>query len=207
MCASHPRRAERNRTGRRPVGIYGVTAPAKGGSVTASKAQRDVDFADVFAARWPRLLRTTYAVTGDRQLAEDTLQSAFAKAYAAWARVSGADDPVAYVRRIAINVALQHHRRASTRRESVVEHTPEQPERAREDDLLAHDEVWVAIRTLPPRQRAVVVLRYYEDLSERQIADVLRCRPGTVKSQASAALTTLRARLAEAAHTPEGDRS
>jgi hypothetical protein len=152
MCASHPRRAERNRTGRRPVGIYGVTAPAKGGSVTASKAQRDVDFADFFAATWPRLLRTPYAVTGDRQLAEDTLQSAFAKAYAAWARVSGADDPVAYVRRIAINVALQHHRRASTRRESVVEHTPEQPERPREDDLLAHDEEPQRVRGFPSRK-------------------------------------------------------
>ncbi len=93
--------------------------------MAASNAERDADFADFFAATWPRLLRTTYAVTGDRQLAEDTLQTAFAKAYAAWARVSRADEPLAYVRRMAINAALQHHRRASTRRESVVELTPE----------------------------------------------------------------------------------
>jgi RNA polymerase sigma-70 factor (sigma-E family) len=173
--------------------------------VAASNAERDADFADFFAAAWPRLLRTTYAVTGDLQLAEDTLQTAFARAYAAWARVSRADEPLAYVRRMAINAALQHHRRASTRRESVVEVIREQPQRDPEDDWLAHDEVWIAIRALPPRQRAVVVLRYYEDLSERQIADVLRCRPGTVKSQSSAALATLRARLTEDAPAREGD--
>ena len=173
--------------------------------MAASNAERDADFADFFAAAWPRLLRTTYAVTGDRQLAEDTLQTAFAKAYAAWARVSRADEPLAYVRRMAINAALQHHRRASTRRESVVERTPDGQQRAREDDWLAHDEVWTAIQALPTRQRAVVVLRYYEDLSERQIADVLRCRPGTVKSQSSAALATLRARLTESSPAREGD--
>ena len=70
--------------------------------------------------------------------------------------------------------------------------------------MLAHDEVWLAVRALPPRQRAVVVLRYYEDLSERQIADVLRCRPGTVKSQSSAALATLRVRLGDGCTSTRG---
>jgi len=162
-----------------------------------------LDFASFYVAARPTLLRTTYAVTGDRQLAEDAVQVAFAKAYAWWPRVTRADDPTAYVRRIAINAALGHGRRAFFRRETSVDRLPE---RAADPglDALERDEVWRAVRALPPRQRAVVVLRYYEDLSERQIADTLGCRPGTVKSQASAALATLRARLSD--NAPEGDR-
>jgi RNA polymerase sigma-70 factor (sigma-E family) len=164
------------------------------------------DFAQFYAATWPRLLRTTYAVAGDRQRAEDALQTAFAQAYASWGRVSRAQDPLAYVRKMAVNAALAQHRRAFTRREC----GGEPPERAvppADDAVLARDEVWLAVRALPPRQRAIVVLRYYEDLSERQIADVLRCRPGTVKSQAAAALASLRARLGEAAATSEEERA
>ncbi|WP_193606646.1 SigE family RNA polymerase sigma factor [Nocardioides lijunqiniae] len=157
------------------------------------------DFDELFAVAWPRLLRTTYAVTGDRQLAEDALQSAFAKAYAAWPRVSRADDPVAYVRRIALHAAIAQQRRASVRRETTVPALPEDHARSGEDALLQRDEVWAAVASLPPRQRAVVVLRYYEDLSEREIAEALGCRPGTVKSQAAAALSSLRARLGDAA--------
>jgi RNA polymerase sigma-70 factor (sigma-E family) len=157
------------------------------------------DFDEFFAVAWPRLLRTTYAVTGDRQLAEDALQTAFAKAYAAWPRVRRADEPIAYVRRIAINAAIAQQRKASTRRETTVSALPDAGVSSTEDALLRHDEVWAAVAVLPPRQRAVVVLRYYEDLSERQIADALGCRPGTVKSQAAAALSTLRARLGDAA--------
>jgi RNA polymerase sigma-70 factor (sigma-E family) len=163
------------------------------------------DFASFYLAARPTLLRTTYAVTGDRQLAEDAVQVAFAKAYASWARVHRASDPTAYVRRIAINAAIGHHRRASFRRETPVDRLPDRTADAG-PDLLERDEVWRAVRALPPRQRAVVVLRYYEDLSERQIADALGCRPGTVKSQAAAALATLRARLGEL-DPAEGDRA
>ncbi len=161
------------------------------------------DFASFFAATWPRLLRTTYAVAGDAQLAEDALQSAFAQAYASWSRVSRADNPLAYVRRIAINAALSQRRRAHTRRETATDSLPDRGVPDGVPAALVRDEVWTAIQSLPPRQRAVVVLRYYEDLSEQQIADVLGVRPGTVKSQASAALHTLGARLREPA--PEGD--
>ncbi|CAB4733428.1 unannotated protein [freshwater metagenome] len=155
-----------------------------------------MDFATFYDVAWPRVLRTTYAVCGERQRAEDAAQTAFAQAYAVWSRVQRADDPMAYVRRIAVNAALAQGRLAFRRRELSRDVLPE---RAHEDDPLAHDEVWQAVRDLPPRQRAVIVLRYYDDLSERQIADVLRCRPGTVKSQASAALATLRVRLEEPA--------
>lgn len=158
-----------------------------------------LDFTTFYTATWPRLLRTTYAIAGDRQLAEDALQSGFALAYASWHRVGAADDPVAYVRRIAVNAALGHRRLAFRRREVATDVVPDRTAAAETDGFAARDELWTAVRALPPRQRAVVVLRYYEDLTEAQIAAVLGCRPGTVKSQSSAALATLRAAL----HEPE----
>jgi len=160
----------------------------------------EAEFAEFYASAWPRLFRTTYAVCGERGLTEDALQSAFAKAWASWSRVARADDRLAYVRRMAINEALGRHRRASTRREGVVADLPDRAHADAGVDLLERDATWQAVLALPPRQRAVVVLRYYEDLSEREIADALGCRPGTVKSQASAALATLRAALGD----PEG---
>jgi RNA polymerase sigma factor (sigma-70 family) len=90
---------------------------------------------------------------------------------------------------------LNDRRLARHRHEVSREQLPEQVLAGDADAALAHDEMWTAISTLPPRQRAVLVLRYYEDLSEQQIADALGCRPGTVKSQASAALASLRNRL------------
>lgn len=159
------------------------------------------EYALFFTASWPHLLRVTYAVTGDIQRAEDALQAAFAQAFAAWGKVSRADNPAAYVRKIALNAALAQERKAYRRRETVSDslHEPES-NRSRDDDVVAlRDEVWTAVRSLPARQRAVVVLRYYEDLTERQIAEVLDCRPGTVKSQAAAALSTLRTLLHEPA--------
>lgn len=161
------------------------------------------EFADFFTGSWDRLFRSTYAVAGDYQLAEDALQNAFAKAYAAWWRVRSADHPEAYVRRMAVNEVLGMRRRGWWRSERVgadVEDTPagwRDRAASPEDGLLLSDEVWAAVRSLPVRQRAVVVLRYYEDLTEQQIAAVLGCRPGTVKSQAAAALKTLRRVLAE----------
>jgi RNA polymerase sigma-70 factor (sigma-E family) len=154
------------------------------------------EFAAFYVATWPRLFRTTYAVAGDRQRTEDALQTAYAQAWSRWSRVSAADDPVAYVRRMAVNAALARHRGSSARRETSVASPPDTP--APDLGLVDRDATWQAIRALPPRQRAVVVLRYYEDLSEREIAAALGCRPGTVKSQASAALATLRAVLGEA---------
>ena len=156
----------------------------------------EAEFAAFFTATWPRLFRTTYAVAGDRQRTEDALQTAFAQAWSRWSRVSGTDDPVAYVRRMAVNAALARHRSAASRREVSLPVVPETP--APDERVVDRDATGLAVRGLPPRQRAVVVLRYYEGLSEREIADVLGCRPGTVKSQASAALATLRAALGEA---------
>ena len=155
----------------------------------------DSEFAEFFRRTWPPLFRTTYAVAGDAGSAEDALQSAYAKAYAVWRKVSSADDPEAYVRRMAINELLGVRRRSWWRSERSVAEPPSGASvGSHETSIVAHDELWSIVLALPMRQRAVIVLRYYEDLSEQQIADTLGCSRGTVKSQASAALTTLRTR-------------
>ena len=161
------------------------------------------EYDELYAALWPRLVRTAYAVSGDLGVAEDAVQTAFAKAYRSWWRISRLEAPTAYLRRMVVNEVVNDRRRARRRHEVT---SAEPPERAGVggDDPFAHDEVWQAISSLPPRQRAVLVLRYYEDLSEQQIADALGCRPGTVKSQASAALSTLRARLGDPTGAGEG---
>jgi RNA polymerase sigma-70 factor (sigma-E family) len=153
------------------------------------------EYDDFYAALWPRLVRTAYAVSGDLGTAEDAVQTAFAKAYRSWRRISRLESPEAYLRKMAVNEALSTRRRAATRREETRAEPPEHVAVGSPEDALGHDEMWRAVSSLPPRQRAVLVLRYYEDLSEQQIADVLGCRRGTVKSQASAALATLRGRL------------
>lgn len=160
------------------------------------------DYDDFYVAVWPRLVRTTYAVCGDLGVAEDAVQTALAKAFRSWRRISRLEAPEAYVRRMAVNEVLNTRRRAHSRREVVRATLPDAPGLG-SDEVEAHDEMWSAVSALPPRQRAVLVLRYYEDLSEQQIADALGCRPGTVKSQAAAALTTLRRRLDE--QTPAGE--
>ena len=149
-------------------------------------------FEEFFHATWARLFRTTYAVAGDVASAEDALQAAYAKAFASWRRVRSADHPEAYVRRMAVNEVLGTRRRPAFRRERYVDAEPA-PAPSPEPSLADRDAVWRAVSALPPRQRAVVVLRYYEDLSEAEIAEVLGCSRGTVKSQAYDALARLRA--------------
>jgi RNA polymerase sigma-70 factor (sigma-E family) len=160
------------------------------------------EFDDFYVALRPRLVRTAYAVSGDLGVAEDAVQTAFAKAYRSWRRISRLASPEAYVRKMAVNEVLNTRRTAHARREVVRGELPDAP--AAGDGIPVHDEMWQAVLALPPRQRAVLVLRYYEDLSEQQFADVLGCRPGTVKSQASAALATLRARLDQPTAAGEG---
>ena len=153
----------------------------------------DLEFAEFFTATWPRLYRTALAIVGDAAAAEDAVQSAFARVYASWRRVSSADHPEAYVRRMVVNEILSGRRHGWGRRERPSESVdPLTSVDSPEHRVVTHGSLWPAIRQLPVRQRAVIVLRYYEDLSEREIATVLGCSPGTVKSQASAALANLR---------------
>ena len=153
--------------------------------------QADAEFRDFMAARWPGLVRLSYGLTGDQALAEDLAQTALVKAYAAWPRVRRADSPDAYVRRIVINT---NGGRMRSRRFS--EHLmPSLPDHGAPDETGQHDDrsaLVAALMTLPARQRAVVVLRYWLDLAESQVAATLGCSAGTVESPASKALAKLR---------------
>jgi RNA polymerase sigma-70 factor (sigma-E family) len=150
-------------------------------------------FDDFVATRSTRLLRTAYLLTHDRALAEDLVQTSLAKAWFAWARIDG--QPDAYVRRVMVNTYSSWWRRRWNGEQA----TADLPERAaaaghRPEDVRVDDrtDLWRALARLPRRQRAVVVLRFYEDLSEIETAEILQCSVGTVKSQASRALAKLR---------------
>ena len=153
------------------------------------------DFDSWMAARQARMLRTAYLLTGDVHAAEDLTQTTLAKVYLAWDRVSAARSVDAYARKIMVNEHTSMWRRLWRQREVVSDtRSSDLPVPAEEYDGVAAD-LWSAVRALPERQRAVIVLRYYEQLSEAETADALGVTPGTIKSQASRALATLRDRL------------
>jgi RNA polymerase sigma-70 factor (sigma-E family) len=148
------------------------------------------DFSAFATSRWPGLVRLAFGLTGDRWLAEDIAQTALARAYVAWPRVSRADDPDAYLRRILVNASNRRFRR-----HRVAEQPGDPPERPVDGpaDLVGERAALLAaLHELPARQRAVIVLRYWEDLTDTQIAGALGCSPGTVRSQLSRALAKLR---------------
>jgi RNA polymerase sigma-70 factor (sigma-E family) len=155
------------------------------------------DFESWMAARQGRLLRTAYLLTGDVHAAEDLVQTALAKLYLAWDRVSDAPSVDAYARKILVNEHTSMWRRLWRHRETVTDTSAHEVavDSPEYDGVAAA--VWAAVRELPERQRAVVVLRYYEQLSERETADALGVTVGTVKSQASRALDTLRTYLGD----------
>jgi RNA polymerase sigma-70 factor (sigma-E family) len=146
-------------------------------------------FAEFVVARSPRLLRTAYLLTHDWATAEDLLQSSLLRAWSAWKRIDG--DPEPFVRRIMVNLYSSWWRR-KWRGEQPFGELPESTSDDHATDVSARDQVWRALGRLPRRQRAVLVLRYFEDLPEAEIASVLGVSPGTVKSQAAKALAKLR---------------
>jgi RNA polymerase sigma-70 factor (sigma-E family) len=163
---------------------------------------RDDSFPAFMAAALPSLLRFGYVLTGDPHRGEELVQSALVTTYRRWRHLRH-EEPHAYVRRAIVNAHTSLWRRH--RREAPLPEGFDLPARSdgvtRYDDV---DQVLRALRVLPPRQRAVIVLRYYDDLSEAEIARTLGCSPGTVKSQASRALRTLRRELENADHALEG---
>lgn len=156
-------------------------------------AKERQQFEEFMTSRWPALVRLAFGLTGDRWLAEDLAQTALASAYASWWRVRRADDPDAYVRRILINAS-----KSRFRRNRMNEQPPGRPDEAADaaaDPAATIEErsaLLAALNALPPRQRAVVVLRYWEDLSDAQAAALLGCSASTVRSQAARALAKLR---------------
>ncbi|HTR93813.1 MAG TPA: SigE family RNA polymerase sigma factor [Trebonia sp.] len=154
----------------------------------------DTEFGDFMRGRWPAMVRLGYALTGDAGHAEDVAQAAFARAYASWGRVRRAGDPDAYVRRILINENRKRFRKHRVPEDlhgdlagTLAVQTAGEQQGPEERQALLD-----ALNRLGPRQRAVVVLRYWLDLSEAETAAALNCSVGTVKSQASRALATLR---------------
>jgi RNA polymerase sigma-70 factor (sigma-E family) len=150
-----------------------------------------VKFEDFVASRGQALQRFGYLLTGDWALGEDLLQTALARAYPRWTRIQ-ADSPEAYVRKIMVNTWSSWWRRR-WRGEVATAQLPDATAPDQYADADRRHSVRAALDRLPARQRAVLVLRYHQDMSEHQIAQLLGVSPGTVKSQAAKALARLRA--------------
>jgi len=151
----------------------------------------DEEFREFVHGRWAAMVRLAYGLTGDLGHAEDVVQAAFAKAYAAWPRVIRTGDPDAYVRKIVVNENRNRFRKQQVP-ERLTDTMPESVTQDANHDLDDRSALMAALRALGPRQRAVVVLRYWLDLTPGETAATLNCSVGTVKSQASRALATLR---------------
>lgn len=167
---------------------------------------RDAEFTDFVHARWHRLCRFAYALVRDEQAAEDLVQQALTQVYVAWPRIRSRGAVESYTRTCVTRCFLAD-KRGRRWHEVALDVRSGRDAMANDSEpaIEARDEIWRELGALPPRQRAVLVLRYYEDLTEAQIAEVLGCRPGTVKSQASKALARLRHRLAPAGPRPQED--
>lgn len=157
-------------------------------------ADPDREFREFARSRAAPLHRSAYLLCGDWHLAQDLVQETLAKAFRNWRRVQRADSPDAYVKRILINEANQRHR-SRNRHPPVAERIAEPVELDASDDVVRRAGLLQALLTLPLRQRATIVLRFLEGMSERQTAAVLGCSEGTVKSQTSRALASLRTYL------------
>lgn len=157
-------------------------------------------FEEYAAATWSMLYRSAYLLAGNHADAEDLAQQTLIKAHRAWAKVSASDSANAYVRQILTNTFLSSKRPKGRRLELLTDEIPEWGGATgtaggapgTSDERMA---LWPHIKQLPPQQRAVIVLRYFEDLSEMEIAETLGCSRGNVKSTAHRALKSLRAAL------------
>jgi RNA polymerase sigma-70 factor (sigma-E family) len=157
-------------------------------------------FGEFVAARSGALLRTAVLLAGgDRQHGEDLLQDAFAETYRRWNRISSVDASEAYTRTILVRLATKRWRRR--RYEAPIDEVSVEQDEPPADLDLGLD-VRSFLGALPARQRAVVVLRYFDDRTESEIAQLLGCAPGTVKSHASRALAALREHLKDSSYAP-----
>jgi RNA polymerase sigma-70 factor, ECF subfamily len=173
----------------------------------AQTPSMEEEFREFVAARSGVLLRTAYLLTGDWATAEDLLQTALTKTYLAWKRLGQIEAVEPYTRRVLVNTATSWWRRR-WHGEKPTEVLPERPGPDRHQEAVERDAMWQHVRALPARQRAVLVLRFYEDLTEAQTADLLDISVGTVKSQTARALAALRKRLgAEQAPSLPGGRT
>jgi RNA polymerase sigma-70 factor (sigma-E family) len=157
---------------------------------------RDTEgFHEFVAGRQATLVRAGWLLTGDAQLAEDLVQTALLKALPRWRKLHEDGGAEAYVRRVMFTTFVSWRRRKWRDEVPTIELPDQAPTRSPQADWEDRDALLAAVRALPPRQRAVVTLRFYLDLSETESAVTLGCAPGTVKSQTSKALATLRRTL------------
>jgi len=172
-----------------------------------------VQFDEYVAARGQALLRLAFVLVRDEHLAEDLVQTALTDAFRHWRKVSRADHPDAYVRRILINTHLAWIRRRSSGERPTADPPAPAPSADHADGIVSRDESRRLLDALAPRARTVLVLRYYADLDDAAIADLLDISPSTVRATASRALATLRERgvpsstgTTTESNTPEGSR-
>jgi RNA polymerase sigma-70 factor (sigma-E family) len=163
-------------------------------------------FTDFVRAHSASLFRTAYLMTGDYQRAEDLLQTTLVRVYQRWPRIDAMEQPVAYARKVLLSQASSWWRRRSSH-ETPMELVDRPTSGGGVDgdwigQIAEHERVWTAVLSLPARQRAVTVLKYYEGLTEAQIAETLAMAPGTVKSHNSAAARRLADLLGEPAVQP-----
>ncbi len=163
------------------------------------RAQRDREFTEFYGARVRALRRVAYLVVHDWHAAEDVTQRAMVKIYRAWPRINKVSME-AYVRRAVVNEAISHASRRS--RDVVVPEVPDRPAPAEPDQPL---ELGAALATLPPQQRAVVALRFVDDLSVADTAEALQIAEGTVKSHTSKAMATLRRHVPQLQTSPTSE--
>ena len=154
------------------------------------RSDRDAAFTDYMSARMPALRRLARLLCQDWATADDLLQAAMTRTYVHWSKAARADNTDAYVRAILVREFVEQRRASWTRRVSLTDRPPELP--AITPDHENAIDMRTAVAALPPRQRAVLVLRYFCDLNVDQSAQALGCTPGTVKSQTAKALSTLR---------------
>jgi RNA polymerase sigma-70 factor (sigma-E family) len=170
-------------------------------ALAAAEAQAGagaLDFEQFVTERAPALLRFAYVLTGDVSLAEDAVQDALTTACARWGRVSRADDPEAYVKRMVVNAHISWWRRVRRREAPAAEPTRTAPPTVDGSAARADAEaIWALCATLPDRQRAAVVLRFYEELSYAEIAVLLRCAEATARSHVHRALASLKVTLSK----------
>jgi RNA polymerase sigma-70 factor (sigma-E family) len=151
-----------------------------------------VEFEEYASARGQDLVRLGFTVSGDYQRAEDLAQIALMQAFRTWRRVRRADDPHNYVRRILVNSYLSMTRRRSFSEAPAAELDVDRTVPDPATGIVNSDDLWRALATLSARERVVLVLRYYQDMDDRTIADVLGIKPSTVRATASRALASLR---------------
>ena len=156
-----------------------------------------LDFDEFVTVRGPALQRLARGLLRNPTDAQDVVQDVLAKALLKWRRIQQADDPVAYVNRMLVNEATSFFRRAARREDPHPPDTlPEHPQPDTSRQLLERDALLAAVRTLPPKQRTVIALRYLDEMSDERIAEIMDTTVGAVRVNASRGLATLRTRVA-----------